>query len=206
MTKPPGSDEIPEWLTDEAFVTSKKTYQRIPLLYKKTKGLIWDHKKLKSFKEPCALLMRGNGSVEFYENIRGTEYNFEHSNGRKARILLYAQAIKNFDYAGTTFKGYILDENKATPIRDGTEYSDHMSSLVIDNTIKTYSAEIEKLRLEEAKQAGKTWMNVFIGVALVIIAYGVYKMMSGAAPAQAAIIAENVTNITRNMTGIQVIG
>ena len=189
--------DLPHIIGEEEYQETKRVYQRLPMLFKKSKGLITDYKKLKSFKEPCALLMRVGGNVEFYENVKGDEYAFEHSNSKKCKIRLTARGLKNFDYGGTKFKGYILDENKATPILDGTEYSDYLSSELMESTIQKYSVEREKLALETAKAQAKTWMNVFIGVALVILAVGVYKMMvPGGDTTVVQAVVENITNVT----------
>ena len=69
---------------------------RIKTLFKKHKKIIGNKKTLVEFKEPILMLERRNTRVEFYENVRDTEFKFEHSDGSMRRIPLVDFRPKTF--------------------------------------------------------------------------------------------------------------
>lgn len=155
--------------------TTKETNNKINTIFMKEKGRIFTKQKLAVFKEPVALLMRKTGMVEFYENVKGDELAFEDANGHDLAIALSPEFLQTFEYAGTTFKGYICYEEEAFPLpQKPIVYAELMQSLLYKtlHDIRDWRAKVLDAR------AGLIW-KILLGVAIIIGAIGMYKLLVG---------------------------
>lgn len=151
----------------------KQRNQRLNALFKKHKGLIFKYKRTVNFKEPVALLLRRTGTIEFYEQVNQSEFQFEHTDGKEYKIYLAPRYLHTFEYGNTTFKGYILHEDSAYPLPTDPIHSTQMINAVIDKTLN----DIKSWKAKELEAKGKLWWSILIGIAIIGLVYVLYKLM-----------------------------
>lgn len=169
--------------------------KRIRTLLKKHKKFMGSRKKLAKFKQPVVLLMRRGNTVEFFENAKKNEFEFEHSDGHTRSIILNPAHQKSFDYGADTFSGYILHEDIPVPLPEQPLITTEMVGILVEKTL----ADIRKWKAEEWKARGKFIWYIAGGIALIILAYAMYGLFM---PQHAATTAAKVAEVINTSTAI----
>lgn len=177
---------------------TKDEAKRIKTLIQKQKGFITDKKTIKQFKEPIMFFMRQTGHVEFYENVRKTRFEYEHSNGENRYILLHPQKLLTFDYGNNTFKEYICYEEKGTPYPDNPTLEASHLNITLEKTLH----DMQKWRAEVLKAKGKIVWYALGGIAVIILAYAMYVLLNPTPPPTPVVqvLNEGAKTVARNVT------
>lgn len=178
----------------------KSEAKKIRMLLKKKKGILKKYYDTIPFTEPAMLLMRRGNKSEFYEKATQGEFNFTHTDGTERFITLNPKWLQTIPYGPKTFRMYICHEDHPTPLPNDPIITAEMMNIGINKTLH----DIKKWKAEEIKAKGDFIWKVLIGIAIIIAAYGVYKIMLPAAPAPTQqivnTVVSNATTIVRNAT------
>lgn len=144
------------------------------VILKKYKGIIKKYYETTQFKEPLGILLRRTGRAEFHEDLSTSTFTFKHSDGEERTILLDSRQIHIFDYGDKTFRGYILHEDHPIPLP-----TDPLITLEeMGTTIDKVLTDIKDWKIKELKSKGDLIWKILIGIALIILAYAMYKMLA----------------------------
>lgn len=170
------------------------------ILFKKHKGLIRAEEQLSNFKEPAAILMRRSGAGQWFENVTKGKFDFDHSDGSK-RFIIITGKPQDMQYAGKTFKLYILHEDFPLPLPEDPLYTTEQVSLMLEQAL------ISTQKLKAKDWEGKTNLvkTIIWGVIGIIGAYILYKILAptgNTQPAQqvAQQAVENLSTVVRDAT------
>lgn len=166
-------------------------HEKIRTLFAQHKRLLINKKKIAPHKDPILLLLRLNNKVEYYHNVKTKKFEFKHSDGDERYILLDQAQLLTFDYGSNSFKGYIAHEDEALPYPHRPILYAQTVQVLIDkimNDIKTWKAK-------ELEAKGSMMWKIGAGIAIIIIAYALYKVLVPE-PTQAPIIIQTLTNLT----------
>lgn len=179
--------------------------KRIKILLKNYDGRFKSYQDLANFKEPVLFLMRNNRKVEFHDNATQGKFLFTHTDGKERSIELSPQFMHTFDYGKKTFKGYVCHEDYPTPLPEVPVITGDIFGMAIDKTLN----DMKKWKAEETRAIGDMWMKIGIGIAIVIGAFAVFKLLfpsaslafwnSGGKEAVQA-VGEGATIVARNVT------
>lgn len=174
--------------------TEKKQWddKRIRELLVKHKGIVFDKKKRTQFKEPVAFLIRESGRVEFYEDVKGGEYEFEHSSGEQTSILLNPAKQLHFDYGNITFRGYIIDENNANVLPDRPGLDARTFTVHEEKAL----SDMRRWKVEELKAKSDKYWTIAVVILGLVVLYILYKMIfkgQAPTPAEAQTITTTIT-------------
>lgn len=173
----------------------KSEAKQIRKLFSKHKKLIRTYKRTVDFKEPILILMRKAGKAEFYEKATSGEFNYVHSDKTNRTIILNTRQLQVFDYGNKTFKGYICHEDFPTALPDSPTLNSEMFTIAVEKTL----ADIKKWKAEELKQKGQFVWKLLIGIAAIILAYAMYKLLLPQQVTTAApVIKDTVVQVINN--------
>lgn len=184
---------------------TKSKAKEINILFKKYDKLIKSYYELAHFEEPIAQLIRRNGTIQFFEGATKGNFTFEHSDGTEKTIVLDPRYIKTFKYGRHNFRGYILDEDNATPLPDNPYLSSELYTISINKTLN----DQKDWHAKEITAKGNMMLNIFIGIGLVVLIVGIYiipQLLRGGNPDQVLDVVPAVKpaaqTIAQNMTTI----
>lgn len=157
----------------------KSRAKEIKTLLKKTKKLIGTHLRTIPFKQPIVFLIRNNKNVEFYEEATTGTFEFEHTNGKQYKIYLDGtNGLLDFGYGEHKFKGYILHEDNAFPLPEKPIHNTIMVNALIDKTLH----DIKSWTAKELEAKAKVIWYLLGGIAVIILAYALLKILMPATP------------------------
>jgi hypothetical protein len=171
---------------------------RMKILFKKSKGFIRDKQDMRPHKEPIVQLMRRSGKVEWFDGVKEDVFKFEHSDGEEYEIPLRGFTPHTFEYGGSTFRGFICDEDCPYPLPSKPKiYIDQLK-----RDLEKVWINVNSRKAIETKAITGLVKMIVIGVAVVIGGYILYKMLivNPAAVKAAALAAENATSAAANAT------
>lgn len=177
-------------------MTETSKAKRIDNMLLKVKSNIGTIQKLANFKQPAMILMRNNKRAEFYENATTGKFAYTHSDGEDMEITLDRHFIVTLQYAGKDLDIYFCHEDYPFPLPHSPIVTAKMIKLVIEKTVNDY----RKWTAEEFKAKGDMWWKILLGIAAVIIAYGIIKLLLPSNPQAAAVATEVVNTTIRNVT------
>lgn len=151
---------------------NKEQKKQLKTLFKKHKGLIKKYNSTVEFNEPVLLLIRRTNKVEFYEDIKQNEFNYEHSDGTQ-RILLLTNNQLQFDYGDKKFRGYIAHEDFPTPLPEIPEVSSKEMTIALTKVLH----DISKWKTQEWKAKSDFAWKIGAAIALIIVAITLYAML-----------------------------
>lgn len=153
--------------------TKKSKATRINKLFKKHKRLLKDKEAIGEFKEPIIQLIKRGNKVEWYEDATKGQFEYENSDGETRHITLNPHYQLTFDYGGKIFRGYICHEDYPIPLPAEPLVQAEMFHIAIDKTLN----DMRKWKAEEISAKAGFWFKVLGGVALIILAYAIYKLL-----------------------------
>lgn len=172
----------------------KSQAERINTLFKKHKSMIGDQKATAKFKEPILILMRNNKKAEFYENATIGKFEYTHSNGEDMYIQLNRHFLQTFPYGTSEFIGYICHEDYPYPMPHDALITAEMKKIQEEKILNDY----RKWTAEEWKAKGDLWWKILIGIAAILLAYALFRML---VPSTDGTVERAVTEtITNNVT------
>lgn len=178
----------------------KHDQDKLDVLFKKYKKLMFSYKSLVEFKEPVLFLIKRNGNVEFYENVKKSVFKFKDDDDVEKEINLDPRFLLKFDYGNKIFKGYICYEDEAFPYPQKPIIYAEMFKLAIDKVIHDF----RKWKEKEIKATAELFWKVGLAVALIIISIAVYKTLAPSRPDQVIEqVYMNMSNIVKsNLTRV----
>lgn len=160
---------------EQAIKSKKSKATRINTLLTKQKAFIGSIEKLVPFKEPVLQLIRNNGDVTWHENATSGVFEFEHSNGNDAKIILDPSYIKRFHYAGGVFRGYIADEDSGLP----WDRRVRLDAVSLNNFTNNMFEARAKWEAQLQKAKGNKIYTIAFGIAIVIGVLILGRMLIG---------------------------
>lgn len=154
---------------------TEEQIKKIHIIEKKVKGLIRAHRKTVQFKQPIVYYIRNNGNVEFYENVTGNTVELRTSDNEEMVYRLSPQKLLNFGGGSYTYKGYIIHEEEAIPLPHDPVLSVRMFTSVVEKLVN----DIKNWRAKELEAKGSMWFKIGLGIAVIILAYMMYQMVTG---------------------------
>lgn len=152
------------------------TAKKLKYLLKKQKKVLRARKKLVPFKEPTAMLIRNDGTTEFYEDVRGREWSITHSDGTERIIFLNPAGQTTINYGDTPFKCYICHEDR--PVAVPMWIDDRSTGEEIKQAFDKLSAELEKLKRKATSIWAGNIKQIAIGIAIIIAAIALFSVMT----------------------------
>jgi len=185
----------------------KQEAKRIGMLFKKHKKLFKSYYETASFKEPVLILMRRGNKADFLEKATAGEFEIDHSDGSKRVILLNPKNLQTFDYGSKTFRGYICHEDFPVALPEEPLVSSEMFNIAVNKTLN----DIKKWKAQEIKAKTDFIWKAAMGIALVIAAYALYRLLAPDPPLQ---VVQSVASgavqagkqIVKNGTTVAVLG
>lgn len=145
----------------------------IKFIYKKYQKLMRQKEELADFKEPIVMLERRDGGVDFYEDAKQGEWEYEHSEGEYRIITLHPKFLKKFRYGKGFFKGYYCHEDYPFPLTADILCPIDTFTVAIEKALN----DMRKWKAQEWEARGNFWWKVAGGIALLIGVYILYKML-----------------------------
>lgn len=170
--------------------------ERIDILLKKQKTKLGEVQALAKFKQPCMILMRNNKRAEYYENATTGKFAYTHSDGEEMEITLDRHFIQTLPYAGKDIDIYFCHEDYPFPLPHPPLITAKMFKLVTEKILNDY----RKWIAEEFKAKGDMWWKILIGIAAILLAYGVIKLLLPSNPPAAQAATEIINTTVRNIT------
>lgn len=168
---------------------------RIKILLKKTKGLLKDKQQLARFKEPVLILLRTDGTADFYENedgrTAGTTFMFEHTDGKEKMIHLNKKTYMG-RYGKENFRFYVCDEDNPLPLPQKPLVTAEELGMIIYKLIH----DMHKWMMEEIKGKALKGFWLWAGIIVLVIVIALFLI-----PAISDMFAKEAVNtIARNVT------
>lgn len=180
---------------EEAQKLQKTQANKIRELIQKQKTLISAKQKLTEFQEPVMMLVRKSGQAEFYEKATKGRFDYTHSDGTTRFIILTTSMQISFPYAGRNIKMYYCHEDYPFPLPGSMNpimNSDELRMLIEKSQHDTLG-----LLAKEKRATGDMWLKIFAGIALIIVAVMLYKLLVPAGPAPTQTAAETAKTIVQ---------
>lgn len=159
-------------------------------IFKKFQKMFTSYMETAEFKQPILILLRRGGEAEFFENATKGTFPFQHTDGTEREIILTSKGLYDFPYGKKTFKGYICHEDYPLPVPEDPIITVEAVQTIIDKALN----DIKKWQAQETKAFGDMIFKILAGIALIIGAYIIYRMVIPAPPIQ--IIGQAISNAT----------
>jgi hypothetical protein len=161
---------------------------RIKNLFIKHKAFLRTKYGTMQFKEPVMLFERRSGEVEFYEKVTVGLFDYRHSDGSQRFIILTPQRQKRFGFGDKQFKGYYCHEDFPLPLPMDAFLTTEQLNIAIEKAL----TEIKQWESKTIKARGDIIWKVLIGIAVIIAAYALFRLLVPAAPAPVIVPVETV--------------
>lgn len=183
----------------EEEIKFNKQKKRLETLILKKKATLGTIQGLTNFKEPVGFLIRRNREIEFYENLTGDRFNYEHSNGEERYIELSINQLE-FPYAGKKVRTYIMQEDNRYPLPN----QPILEAERIEIAIEKVSNDFKKWSAKEWEAKGDYWWKIALGIAVVIGVYVLAKLVlpSGDTNVEQSIAQPVVQQIAQNISRV----
>lgn len=151
----------------------KENTVRLKKLFRKYKKWFSREYIVYPFKEPCMLFIRRSGQVEFYENVKGSLFEFNHSDDSKRFIITTPSKQLLFGFGNKRFKGYICHEDYPLPLPQDPILTSEQVNVIVEKSLN----DIKKWKAQEIRAKTGLWKWILIGTACIILAYFLGKML-----------------------------
>lgn len=156
----------------------KSQAQKRLTLFVKHKKWLKAHYETTDFTEPVLFLERRSGEVEFYEKATAGLFNYQHSDGNTRFIVLTPNKQKKFGFANRKFRGYYCHEDYPLPLPQDPLITCEQVNILIEKSLN----DIQKWKTEATKAKTKMIWVILGGIAVIILAMAMYKMLAGNTP------------------------
>lgn len=178
--------------------TRISTGQRTDKIFEAYKNWKGHETKLTNVTEPIMLFGRRNGTFELYEGVTQGTWTFKHSSGEERFIIIDPNTMCRIGIGRNSIRAYWAHEDHPvtgwpSPITTGEQVNTFADKLM---------ADVKNWLLKKADIDNKRWLYIAAAVALVLIAFGLYKGMVPPPTSNTVIIqGANAMNETiKNMT------
>lgn len=159
-------------------IRRKSRAQRIDQLFLKYKKWFKETYETKDFKSPVMFFEKRSGEVEFYENVTTGLFEYKHSDGTTRFIIIIPSKQKKFGFANKTFKGYWCHEDYPLPLPEDPFLTVEQLNIAVEKAL----ADVKEWKAKELKAKGDWWWKIGAGIALVIAAYTLFRLLVPQAP------------------------
>lgn len=148
---------------------------RVRNLIRKQKGILKTEIKTTRFKEPVMLFEKRNGDIEFYEDVTKGLFEYKHSDGTTRYQIIEPSTKRSFGFADKRFVGYISHEDYPITGQQKPLITAEQMNIIVEKSIN----DMKKWKAEEIREYKGMVKWIFIGIALIIIAYFIGKTLLG---------------------------
>jgi hypothetical protein len=145
----------------------ENTNKRINNIFFRKKKMFSTINYIAPLQEPVLWLMRNSGEVEFHENVKGTQFDYQTGDNKNGFIKLNLLKLHKFNFGNNTFKGYIAHENNTLcypqkPLFDTEE---------INEIFNKAQRDMANRNIKQYSQYGEAIQKVLIGGAFAFLIY-----------------------------------
>lgn len=175
----------------------KSEAKRIKELFRKRKKFLKSYYDVAPFEEPVMFFDKRGGKTEFYEKVTAGMFEFTHSDGSTRFIIVDPNTQRTFGFGNRSFKGYWASEDYPMTGRPDPLLTSEQVNMIVEKSL----TDMKKWKAQEKRAQGDMWLKIGLGIAVIIGAYAVFKLLVPTSTEPERIIIQQVTETTPTILG-----